>query len=255
MRNSRDPGLPPDQGAGPNGGAGCGLPAGSFQELDLDADDRLVPVQREPGTNTAHLIVGLISNPTEVVPEGMQRVMLLSDPTQGLGNLAEPECRRVNAALAYAASVILNRRLASSESGLTLAIYSTVVYLVPTAAVGLCCGQGIAIKSQHPSLQFLTRAWIWPTPFDFGLIALTGLIAAIGFYALARAYSIAPAGTVAPFEYVMLLMGVIWGFVFWHEFPDYLTLIGMTLVVCSGLILLPRRKPTPEPLVYAANEG
>jgi acetyl-CoA carboxylase carboxyltransferase component/pyruvate/2-oxoglutarate dehydrogenase complex dihydrolipoamide acyltransferase (E2) component len=87
-----------------NGGAGCGLPAGSFQELDLDADDQLVPVQREPGTNTAHLIVGLVSNPTDVVPEGMQRVMLLSDPTQGLGNLAEPECRRVNAALAYAAA-------------------------------------------------------------------------------------------------------------------------------------------------------
>ena len=86
-----------------SGGAGCGLPPGSFQELDLDEHDALVPVQREPGTNTAHLIVGLISNPSEVVPEGMRRVMLLSDPTQGLGNLAEPECRRVNAALAYAA--------------------------------------------------------------------------------------------------------------------------------------------------------
>jgi len=86
-----------------SGGAGCGLPPGSFQELDLDADDRLVPVQREPGTNAAHLIVGLVANPTAVVPEGIRRVMLLSDPTQGLGNLAEPECRRVNAALAYAA--------------------------------------------------------------------------------------------------------------------------------------------------------
>ena len=32
----------------------------------------------------------------------MQRVAILSDPTQGLGNLAEPECRRINAALAYA---------------------------------------------------------------------------------------------------------------------------------------------------------
>ncbi len=86
-----------------HGGAGCGLPAGSFQELDLDVDDQLVPVQREPGTNSAHLVVGLINNPTDVVPEGMRRVVLLSDPTQGLGNLAEPECRRVNAALAYAA--------------------------------------------------------------------------------------------------------------------------------------------------------
>ena len=86
-----------------HGGGGCGLPTGSFQELELDDQDELVPVQREPGTHTAHVVVGLISNPTEVVPEGVRRVMILSDPTEGLGNLAEPECRRVNAALAYAA--------------------------------------------------------------------------------------------------------------------------------------------------------
>ncbi len=80
----------------------AGLPPDSFVELELDTDDRLVPVDREPGTNVAHMVVGLMTNHTPVVPEGMQRVAILSDPTQGLGNLAEPECRRVNAALAYA---------------------------------------------------------------------------------------------------------------------------------------------------------
>lgn len=79
-----------------------GLPVGSFQEFDLDANDQLVPVDREPGHNSAHLVVGLLTNHTEVVPEGVTRLALLSDPTQGLGNLAEPECRRINAALAYA---------------------------------------------------------------------------------------------------------------------------------------------------------
>ena len=54
--------------------------------------------EREPTRRT--VVVGLIRNHTDVVPEGMSRVTLLSDPTQGLGNLAEPECRRVNAALA-----------------------------------------------------------------------------------------------------------------------------------------------------------
>ena len=78
------------------------LPADTFVELDLDVGDHLVAVHREPGTNTAHLVVGLLTNHTDVVPEGVQRVALLSDPTQGLGNLAEPECRRINAALAYA---------------------------------------------------------------------------------------------------------------------------------------------------------
>lgn len=79
-----------------------GLPPDTFQELDLDGDDHLVPVNREPGTNSAHLIVGLMTHHTTVVPEGIRRVSILSDPTQGLGNLAEPECRLINAALEYA---------------------------------------------------------------------------------------------------------------------------------------------------------
>ena len=88
--------LAPEQaGSGP-------FPRGTFTELDLDADDSLVPADRPPAENTAHIVVGLLTSYTDVVPEGMTRVALLSDPTQGLGNLAEPECRRINAALAYA---------------------------------------------------------------------------------------------------------------------------------------------------------
>jgi acetyl/propionyl-CoA carboxylase alpha subunit/acetyl-CoA carboxylase carboxyltransferase component len=79
-----------------------GLPADTFQELDLDEAGRLVAVQREPGRNTAHIVIGLVTHHTHVVPEGMTRVAMLSDPTQGLGNLSEPECRRINAALAFA---------------------------------------------------------------------------------------------------------------------------------------------------------
>jgi len=36
------------------------------------------------------------------VPEGIRRVVILADPTEGLGSLAEPECRRILAALALA---------------------------------------------------------------------------------------------------------------------------------------------------------
>ncbi|MBK8469209.1 MAG: hypothetical protein IPL45_05315 [Actinomycetales bacterium] len=80
------------------------FPRGHFQELDLDADgEHLVPVDRAPALNTAHLVVGLLTTYTDTVPEGMTRVAMLSDPTQGLGNLSEPECRRINASLRLAA--------------------------------------------------------------------------------------------------------------------------------------------------------
>ena len=59
----------------------------------------MLAVDRPVATNTASLVVGVIRNRTERYPEGMQRVVLLGDPTRGLGSLAEAECRRVIAAL------------------------------------------------------------------------------------------------------------------------------------------------------------
>jgi acetyl/propionyl-CoA carboxylase alpha subunit/acetyl-CoA carboxylase carboxyltransferase component len=79
--------------------AADGEPAGEFTELDLDEDGRLAPVDRPPATNAAGIVAGTIRNFTDRHPEGMLRVILLGDPTRALGSLAEPECRRIIAAL------------------------------------------------------------------------------------------------------------------------------------------------------------
>ena len=82
------------------GGGGSGIPPGSFVELDLDDEGTgLVPVEREPGANAANVVVGLITNVTPRYPEGMERVIVLGDPSRGMGSVAEPECRRIMAAL------------------------------------------------------------------------------------------------------------------------------------------------------------
>ncbi|MFE7743073.1 carboxyl transferase domain-containing protein [Nocardia sp. NPDC057455] len=72
---------------------------GDFAEYDLDADHVLVPVDRPKGRNTAAIVAGVVTTPTERHPEGVARVVLLGDPTKSLGALSEPECRRVIAAL------------------------------------------------------------------------------------------------------------------------------------------------------------
>ena len=82
----------PDRGGAP----------GTFTEYDLNADGSPVPVDRAPGGNMANLVLGVVSTPTQRYPEGMRRVVLLGDPTQALGAIAEPECRRVLAAIELA---------------------------------------------------------------------------------------------------------------------------------------------------------
>ncbi len=86
----------------PPEGVESGLPTGEFAEYDLEeGGDGLtaVPVDREPGQNRANLVMGVVRNFTDAYPEGMSRVLLASDPTRGMGSLAEAECRRIIAAL------------------------------------------------------------------------------------------------------------------------------------------------------------
>ena len=76
---------------------------GTFVEHDLDADGRLVPVDRPPGGNRAGVVVGVVKTPTERYREGMARVAILGDPTKAMGSITEAECRRILAAVDLAA--------------------------------------------------------------------------------------------------------------------------------------------------------
>ncbi len=80
-------------------GARSDFPPGTFEELDLSPGGELVRVERAYGKNTANVVVGLICNETSRYPEGMKRVILLGDPSHEMGSVAEPECRRILAAL------------------------------------------------------------------------------------------------------------------------------------------------------------
>ena len=100
------------------------FPPGQFIEHDLDEHGNLVAVSRPYGTNTANIVVGLLCNDTEKVPEGMTRVALFSDPIRGLGNLAEPECRRIIAGLDLAERMRIPVEWFALSSGAKIAMDS-----------------------------------------------------------------------------------------------------------------------------------
>ena len=74
-------------------------PNGRVAEHDLDDAGRLVPVDRPAGLNKAGIVVGVVTTPTELHPEGVNRVILSGDPTKALGAVSEGECARLIAAL------------------------------------------------------------------------------------------------------------------------------------------------------------
>ena len=100
------------------------ITVGEFVEHDLDDDGELVPVDRPPATNRASVVVGLIRNRTARYPEGMLRVIVLGDPTRSLGSLAEPECRRIIAALDLAEQLEVPCEWFAISSGAKIAMDS-----------------------------------------------------------------------------------------------------------------------------------
>ncbi len=172
------------------------------------------------------------------VATGFIGVLIMTQPD---GGTVEPAALfAVCAALFYALSVVATRRMGATESGASLAFSATLFYVGANGLLGLWLGDGSLAQGGHPSLEFLLRAWILPTWRDFGLMAVCGVIAAFGFYFLSQAYRIAQATSVAPFEYVGLPLAALWGYLFWGEVPDGTTVLGVMLIVGSGLYVLHR---------------
>ena len=112
---------------------------GFFEEYDLDPaseQPKAISVAgREPGGATSGIVFGLITTPTDKVPEGMKRVLVLSDPTLGMGSLSIPECDRLVAAIDLAEQLSLPVEWLPVSSGAKIAMDSGTENLDATARV------------------------------------------------------------------------------------------------------------------------
>ncbi|HUI24459.1 MAG TPA: biotin carboxylase N-terminal domain-containing protein, partial [Candidatus Kryptonia bacterium] len=130
-------GGPSGNGAGADDAAD--FPRGNFEEYELDpAAARPTGVSaggRPHGLNPSSVVFGLISTPTDTIPEGMSRVLLLSDPTIGMGSLAAPECDRIIAAIDLAERLGIPVEWVPVSSGARIAMDSGTENLDATARV------------------------------------------------------------------------------------------------------------------------
>ncbi len=113
-------------------------PRGSFEEYELDPRSeapKAVAVVRPPGQNVSAVVFGVISTPTDKMPEGMKRVLVLSDPTRGMGALAVGECDRLVAALDLANDLNVPLEWVPVSSGAKIAMDSGTENLDATARV------------------------------------------------------------------------------------------------------------------------
>ncbi|TGD42502.1 DMT family transporter [Pseudotabrizicola sediminis] len=174
---------------------------------------------------------------------GFGGVLIILRPGAGVFDIAA--LLPVLSGFCYAVSMISARRLGQRESAPAMAFWGNLVFLGIATAMALGFG-GATAPDLHPSLAFLMRGWVWPTPLDATLMAGCGVIAALGLTLLTQAYRIADANAVTPFEYSAMLWGILWGWAFFAEWPDALAWTGIATIVAAGLFVLWRERVTRQ---------
>ena len=145
-------------------------------------------------------------------------------------------------ALFYALRLLIARLIPPADSSATVSMYSFLTASVLTL-IGTAISSFFDIGSSNDaSFAFLNRDWAMPGYFHLLLILSTGVVTAIGHVLSIRAYRTAPASFVGVFEYSYFIWAILFGYVFWQDTPDALTILGVMIVIFAGLYITWRER-------------
>ena len=115
--------------------------------------------------------------------------------------------------------------------------HSNATLLVSVWGTALLGSGSLFISGWFPS-----QAWVVPSFNHLGLFALAGLFMGAGQYCIIESLRVAEASLVAPFKYVAYLWALVFGFFIWGDIPDSYELLGVSLIISSGLFIFFRER-------------
>ncbi len=125
------------------------------------------------------------------------------------------------AALCYAGLALTARKLATTESSFSLAVYVVTGPLLVSATL-------------------VADNYTAPTPTGWFFFVLAGLCSALAWVGIVGGYRRAPPAMLAPFEYTALIGAAAAGYLIWDEVPDIWVITGGLVIIASGLFIVYR---------------
>ena len=145
-------------------------------------------------------------------------------------------------AFCYSSSMIIIKTTSEKDSVYTQTFtfyfgaifFSLIFYFI--------IGDGQYNTVDHPASQFIFREWFVNLESSILFMVTTGVTATVAFILLFTAYSIASPSVVSPFEYSILLWSILIGWLYFDEIPTLSTVIGILIIVSSGVYIFMREK-------------
>lgn len=155
---------------------------------------------------------------------GFLGVVVMINPSGEVANqmqyvgLALGLCAAVTAALA----MVIVKKLGETEPSIVIVFYFTLIST-------LCAAIFLPVYWKAPADIYVWMAFIG-----------SGVCGGIGQILTTRSHQYAPAAIISPFNYLAIILAVIYGYLFFDEVPKITMLFGSLIVISSGLIILYR---------------
>ena len=141
---------------------------------------------------------------------GFVGVLIILRP--GLSPVGLPQVSALLSALGFAFSTyVMTRRLMRTDTPLTMLFWMVLIQTPLALLAGL-------------------DAWIWPTGWTWGWIALVGVGSLTAHYCMARALSLADANVVVPMDFFRMPLAAIVGWLAYAEIVDIWVLVGAAII-------------------------
>ena len=159
---------------------------------------------------------------------GFLGALIIIRPT--FSDVGWPVLYPVLAAVFFSFYILLTRKLVANEDPVRLQFFAGLFGL-------LVMGGALAIGTRN---QVGILAATWPSLTEWTLLAALGFIATLGHLLVVHAFRRAPVSVLAPFQYVEIIGATILGSIFFNDFPDPLTWVGIAIIVGSGIYVFHR---------------
>jgi drug/metabolite transporter (DMT)-like permease len=152
---------------------------------------------------------------------GFGGIMLVLKPGMGLFNPAA--LVGLGAGVFAAVAMVSLRTLSATDPPFRVVVYYGII----------CTG-----------VSAVPMMWAWqPASWvNFLQMAAAGCFATAGQYLLSKGYGYAPAAQIGPYTYTSVVFAASYGWLFWKEVPDWLSVGGTVLIVIAGALAMQRSR-------------
>jgi drug/metabolite transporter (DMT)-like permease len=152
-------------------------------------------------------------------------------------------------AFCYSLSMIIIKKTSEKDSVYTQTFTFYLGAIIFSLIFYFIIGDGQYNTIDHPAAQFILREWFVDLESSILFMVATGVTASVAFILLFTAYSIASPSVVSPFEYSILLWAPLIGWLYFEEIPTLNTVIGILIIVSSGIYIFIREKVQEQSIV------